>query len=66
MKYGIYKGTLSTGFAGAEWKDEWDVREDYTLEQWEKLGEEQQDKEVREWMEDALGQYIEMSYKEPK
>jgi hypothetical protein len=66
MKYGIYKGTLSIGFSSAEWKDEWDVREDYTLEQWEKLGEEQQDKEVREWMEDALGQYIEMSYKEPE
>jgi NRPS condensation-like uncharacterized protein len=66
MKYGIYKGTLSIGFSGGEWKDEWDVREDYTLEQWEKLGEEQQDKQVREWMHDALGQYIEMSYKEPK
>lgn len=66
MKYGIYIGTLNIGFAGAEWVDEWDVREDYTREQWEKLGDEQQDKEVREWMDEALGQYIEISYKEPE
>jgi hypothetical protein len=65
MKYGIYKVTLSIGFSGASREDEIDITEEYEEDEWNEMTEDEQDKVLREWMEDLLGQHIEMSYEEP-
>lgn len=62
MKYGIYTASLSIGYSGADHTEDWDVRDDYTETEWEDLGEEEQDKVLCEWMNDSVGQYIELTY----
>jgi hypothetical protein len=64
MKYGIYTASLSIGFSGADHTEDWDVREDYSEQEWEDLGEEGQDEVLREFMNDSVGQYIELTYRE--
>lgn len=62
MKYGIYKVRLSIGYVGADREDEIDVTEEYEEEEWNKMSDDEQDEILTEWMNELLGQYIEMSY----
>jgi hypothetical protein len=65
LKYGIYKISLSIGFSGADRHDEIDIKEEYEEDDWNEMSEDEQDKVLRHWMDDILGQHIEMSYEEP-
>lgn len=65
MKYGTYKVTLSIGYSGANREDEINVTEEYEEDEWNEMTEDDQDKVLREWMNDLLGQYIGMYYEEP-
>ena len=64
MKYGIYTASLSIGFSGADHKESWDVRDDYSELEWEALGEKGQREVLENFMHDSVGQYIELSYYE--
>lgn len=65
MKYGIYKVTLSIGFCGADRQDEIDITEEYEEDEWNRMSEYEQDMVLKEWMNDLLGQHVDMHY-EPK
>jgi hypothetical protein len=66
MKYGIYKATLSVGYHGADRTVEIDVRDEYDEVDWNQMSENKQHDILIDWANDVLGQYIDISYSEPK
>jgi len=66
MNYGIYTAKLSIGYTNACQEIEWDVREDYSDEEWNLMDDNEQDEILREWMDDVFSNYIEMSYQEKR
>lgn len=62
MKYGIYTASLSIGYSDADHTEDWDVRDDYSELEWESLGEEGQKEALIDFMNDSVGQYIDLSY----
>ena len=62
MSY-IYEIKLHTGYSGATHEEEWDVRDDFSEEEWDDMTDSEKEKELSSYAETMIHNYIEVSWK---
>lgn len=58
----IYTIKIHTGYVGATHEEEWDVRDDFTEDDWDNMTTSEKERELSGYAEDMIQNYIEVSW----